>query len=193
VALTAEAFARMFKALLPPGKLWRHDSDSVLSKVLLASADELERVDQRARDLIEESDPRTATELLPDYERELGLVAEGTVEQRRARVVALLLRRQRFRPVDFQQVLAPLLGQAAGDVVVIERGRAFAVLVGDDREIYRFFVYRDPDAPGDYDLEAAQDLIDKMKPTHTAGYAIESVNFLCEDEHSLCDRDLIGA
>jgi hypothetical protein len=192
VGLTADAYARMMRHLLPPGKLWRHDSDSVLSKVLLASADEMERIDQRALDLIEEADPRTTTELLPDFERELGLVAEGTLAERRARVVALLLRRQRFRPVDFQQVLAPLLGQDPEDVVVIENSRAFAVLVDDDREIFKFFIYRDPDLPGDYDLAAAQGLVDDMKPSHTAGFVIESINMLCDDPFSLCDRDRLG-
>lgn len=193
MALSAEAYARMLRHMLPPGKLWRHDADSVLSKVLLASADELSRVDQRALDIIEEADPRTTDELLPDFERVLGLVAEGTLDERRARVVSLLLRRQRFRPLDFQQVLAPLLGQDADDVVVIENSRAFAVSVSDDEEIFKFFIYRDPDEPGDYDLAAAQSLADSMKPSHTAAFVIESIDMLCNDPFSLCDRDRLGA
>lgn len=190
--VNAEAYARMLKALLPPGRLWRLDADSNLSKVLLASGDELERIDQRGRDLIEESDPRTTDELLPDFERMLELSSDGTTNERRARVVAHLLRRQRFRPVDFQTALAPLLGQDAEDVVVIENTRAQAVAVGDEREIYRFFIYRDPLLPGSYDLAAAQDLVDRMKPSHTLGHVIESIGLLCDSPLGLCDRDRLG-
>lgn len=183
----------MLRQLLPPSKLWRTDDDSILSGILLASGDELVRVSDRAQDLLIESDPRTADELLPEFERELGLVAEGTKEERRARVVAHLLRRQRVRPDDYRQALAPLLGQDAEDVVIIERSRADAIAMDDDREIFRFFVYRDPDAAGTYDLDAAQDVVDTMKHSHTEGHVVESIDFLCDDEHSLCDRDILGA
>lgn len=193
MGLSAAAYARMLRALLPPGRIWRVVADSHLSEVLLAAGDELERVDGRARDLLEESDPRTTDELLAEFETALGLDAEGTEDERRNRVIALLVRRQRFRPVDFQAALADLLGQEADDVVVIENSRAFAIAIANDREIYRFFIYRDPDLPGSYDLESAQEVVDRMKPSHTVGHVIESIDFLCDDEFSLCDRDILGA
>jgi hypothetical protein len=65
--------------------------------------------------------------------------------------------------------------------------------MGDDREIYRFFVYRDPALPGTYDIEGAQALVDDISPSQTAGYVVESIDFLCDDPYSLCDRDLLGA
>ena len=193
VALTAEAYARMMRALLPPGRIWRTDADGILSLTLLAGADELERLGQRAIDLLTEADPRTTSELLPEFETDLDLVAEGTEDERRARVVALLIAQQRVRPVDFQEVLAPLLGLDAEDIPVIENSRAFAISVGDDRIIYLFHIYRDPDLPGTYDLEAAQILLDRIAHSHTKGKVIESIDFLCDDEFSLCDRDLLGA
>jgi len=107
--------------------------------------------------------------------------------------VSKTVQNQGFRPADFQQEMAPLLGQDPADVVVLERSRAVAIAVGDDREIFRFFVYRDPTLPGTYFLSSAQQHIDAMKPDHTVGYVIESINFLCDDPHSLCDRDLLGA
>lgn len=323
MGLGAEAYARMMAALLPPGRLWRL-VDGVLSKLLLACADELARLDARVDDLLDEADPRTASELIPEYERELGLeptaggdvaatldastigietsgadwrailtateagaagnaivfdilIAEGfpdaievrddevyldpggwtaaagtigvlagagggpivwtvadleaainatsllvqvtspdgdpskelleqiekagtfsggvdAVSESRARIVGRLVARQRYRPVDIQAALAALLGQAADDVVVLERSHAYASgVLGDDREIFRFFIYRDPAAPGDYYLESAQDLVNAMKPSHTAGHVIESTNFLCDDPYSLCDRDVLGA
>jgi len=192
VGLTAEAYAGMMKALLPDGKLWRFVA-SMLREFFLGCAAELVRVHGRADDLIRESDPRTAVELLPEYELELELTAAATLAERQANIAARRVRRQRFRPVDFQTALAPLLAQAPGDVVVIERTRAFCVAIGDDREIFRFFIYRDPSLPGTYFLASAQNVLDEMKPSHTVGHVIESINFLCDDARSLCDRDLLGA
>ncbi len=190
--MTAAAYARMLKALLPPSKLWRLAPESVISGTLTASADELERVDGRGEDLLLEADARTADELLPEFERVLGTSSDGTLAARRARVVALLIRRQRYRPIDFQNVLAPLLGLAPEDVLVIETSHAEALAMGDAREIFRFFIYRDPGLPGSYDLEAAQEMIDRMKPSHTQGHLVLSTSFLCDDPDSLCDRDVLG-
>lgn len=188
----SEANRRMLASLMPQGKL-RLDGDGVLGSVLLASADELGRVDGRIDDLLNEADPSTAVELLPEYERELDLVAAPSIPERRANIVALTVRRQGFRPADFQQALALLLGQDAGDVVVIERTRAQVIAMGDDREIFRFFIYRDPTLPGTYFLASAQAMVDRMKPSHTAGYVIESTAFKVGDPHSIVGRDILGA
>ena len=188
---TSAAYARAQKLLLPPGRLWSLIG-STLEGVLLGAGDELVRVSGRVADLIEESDPRTATETLPEWESMLELPSTGTDAERQARIVGKLLERQRFRPTDYQQALALMLGQDADDVVVIERGRVFAVLVGDDNEIYRYFVYRDPTDPGSYSVDDAQAQVDAMEPEHTKGHVIESLLFLCDDPYSLCDRDLLG-
>ncbi len=190
--VVADSYARMMAALLPQGRLWDRVS-GMLMDVLLGCAVELERLHGRVQDLLKEIDPTTATELLPDYEAELGLGSAPTLAERRARIVARLVQRQRYRPVDFQTTLAPLLGQAAADVVVIERTHAFAASIGDDREIFRFFVYRDPTLPGAYFLASGQAQLDRMKPSHTVGHVIESVDFRYDDPHSLYDRDLLGA
>lgn len=187
------AYQRMQAALLPPGKLWRLVGDSLLSALFLGAADELERFDARVGDLLAEADPRNATELLAEYERELDLDEASTTAERRARILARLIARQRYRPVDFQTALAPLLGQDADDIVVIETSNAVAESMGDVREIFRFFIYRDPTLPNDYFVDSAQDLVDAIKPSHTIGHVIESIDFLCDDEFSLCDRDLLGA
>ena len=188
----ADSYASALAALLPPGRLWRLLGAALLPKLLLGSADELARLDARAEVLRLESIPTNATELLSEYEAELELVATGTNAERRARIVARYIARQRYRPADFQLALAPLLGQLAAAVVVIERTPAQAVAMGDAREIFRFFIYRNPASPGTYDLAGAQALITKIKPSHTLGYAIESINFLCDDPYSLTDRDLLG-
>lgn len=342
-ALTAEIYSRVQQHLLPPGITWKRDGDGELTKVLLATGDELARVSQRGVDLIDEADPRTTDELLTDFETALGLdglpvdvswrnlvsveadgntiektaggagfnaggfskagiegdgYAEWTIEDptgqvvcglglvdsnqgrgdvdfaiyqsgaintqiyevtqkaiiavvtapgdllrvqrdgttityyhngdliyeslltstgtlfvdssiftvgakvvdaviqstelRRAAIIARMVEQQRARPVDFQEALASILGQASGDVVVIETSRAQAVSQNDAKEIYRFFIYRDPTEPGTYDIVAAQTEIDRIAHSHTKGHAIESIAMIVDDPFSLVDRDIIG-
>lgn len=96
MGMTAADYLLQLQALLPVGLAWPRSHDATLTRLLAALADELARVDQRASDLIEESDPRTATELLADWERVFGLPdpcvtalgAEQTVDQRRAALAA---------------------------------------------------------------------------------------------------------
>lgn len=192
MGVVGDAYQRMMLALLPPGRLWRL-VDGLFPELFRGAADELERFDARVADLFAEADPRTATELLAEYERELDLERGATTAERRARILARLIARQRYRPLDFQTALAPLLGQDAADIEVIETTNAVATSMGDVREIFRFFIYRDPTAPNDYFVDAAQDLVDAIKPSHTVGHVIESIDFLCDDKFSLCDRDLLGA
>jgi hypothetical protein len=71
--------------------------------------------------------------------------------------------------------------------------QAFAASIDDDPEIYRFFIHRDPASAGTYYLDSAQEIVDAIKPSHTDGHVIESIDFLCDDPYSLCDRDLLGA
>lgn len=189
----ASAYARMLGALLPPGKLWRLVTGSTLYQLLLGCADELSRVEARTTDLLNEADPTTAFELLPEYESELGLEQAATLDERRARIVSRLVARQRFRPVDVQQALAPLLGQDPEDVDVREQSAAFASSIDDPPEIFRFLVHRDPNEPGTYFLESAQDLVDQIKPSHTIGQIVESIDALYDDPFTLYDRDLRGA
>ena len=190
--LSPDPYARMMLALLPPGKVWRLLTDSVLWKLFAGCGVELARVEESALDMIGEAEPSTAVAMLPEYEFELGLASDGTTEERQARVAGRDVARQRYRPIDFKTALAPLLGQDAADIVLIERTRADAIAMDDDTEIYRFFIYRDPTLPGTYYLTSAQDLVDQIKPSHTAGHVIESIDMLCDDPYSLCDRDLLG-
>jgi hypothetical protein len=187
-------YTRMMINLLPPGKVWRLiPGASTLYALLDGLAVSLTRLDRRARDLLVESHPPTAFELLPEYEAELDLDEASTTAERQARIVARTIARQRYRPVDFQNALAPLFGVDPVDVVVIETSHADAVAIGDVREIFRFYIYRNPSLPGLYYVDSAQELVDQIKPSHTAGHIIESIDFLCDSPLDLCDRDLLGA
>lgn len=190
---SAGTYARMMLALLPPGRLWRL-VESVLTRLFDGLGEELARVDERAADLVSEAHPPNLFELLPEAEAELELVAgTASIAERQARVVARTIRQQGVRPADYREALAPLLGQLAADVVVLERTHAFAVSIHDDREIFRFFVYRNPALPGTYFLASAQALVDDMTWSSRIGHVIESISLLCDDPFSLTDRDILGA
>lgn len=161
-------------------------------RILLAIGDEWSRISGRSRDLLRESDPRTAVELLPENEEQLGLRSGGTNTERQARIVSHILKDTGVRPVDFQTALSAILGLDAVDIVVIETSRATAILVGDDTIIYQFHIYRNPALPGAYDLAEAQVIVDAMAHSHTQGRAIESISCKCDDPLSLTDRDLLG-
>jgi hypothetical protein len=183
---------RMMTALLPPGPWRRLVGVGVLFKLLEGAAAEIGRLGDRVVDLFREDDPRQAVELVPEYEADLDLSSLGSIEERRARVVARRLAWEQYLPSDIQASLASLLGQAAASVVVMERTPAMAIAMGDAREIFRFFIYRDPTLPGIYYLDSAQALLDTMSPSNTVGHVIESDTCCCDDPFSLVDRDLVG-
>lgn len=197
----APSYARQLKQLLPPGRLWKLLGDSWLGDFLLGAADELSRIGFRARDMLRELDPTTTYELVELFEGVLGITVDTAraLASRQASVVAKLVHRQRFRPADFRQALAPILSAQPADLQVIERTAAQALAMGDAREIYRFFVYRNPASPawvipaGEDPIAEANAVIVDIKPSHTLGEVITSINFLCDDPNSLCDRDILGA
>lgn len=96
MVMKAGAYLTQLQALLPPGAAWPRDAAATLTRLLAALAEELARVDARADDAVNESDPRSTLELLADWERVCGLPdacsAElaTTLQERRAAVVAKL-------------------------------------------------------------------------------------------------------
>jgi uncharacterized protein YmfQ (DUF2313 family) len=92
------AYARMLMQLLPRGPLFPRGEGSGLFKLMQGIGEELARVEARGRALIEESDPRTATETLAEWETMLGLPDDAvlevpsTTEGRRLAIVSKLLR-----------------------------------------------------------------------------------------------------
>ncbi len=94
---TAEQYRDQLLALQPPGDALPGDPGSNWVKLLLALADEFARVETRGEALLEEADPNTTVELLPDWERVVGLPdtcvpGDQTSEQRRNALVARIAR-----------------------------------------------------------------------------------------------------
>lgn len=87
---TADDYAALLQRLRPPGPAWRAGDG-----LDLATADELSRVHNRATQLVDEADPRTADELFGDWERVAGLPdecvgADQSTGQRRNALIARL-------------------------------------------------------------------------------------------------------
>lgn len=187
-----QAYTRLMIDLLPPGRLWKLIGDTWLRRFFEGAAEELARAHERAQDLLRESFPDQAVELLADYEEELAMVpAIGDTEAvRRARVVARLVARQRVRPADYRQALAGLLGIAdPADVEILEVTNAQARSTLHERDIYLFHIWT---GTGDYDLVGAQALVAQIDHSHTVGRVYETKVMICDDPQSLVDRDLIG-
>lgn len=73
MAHSAGQYGQYLKALFPPGRAFPRGIDTNLHNFLLAWGDALARLDARVDTLMLEADPRTTTELLPEWETEVGL------------------------------------------------------------------------------------------------------------------------
>lgn len=72
----AEHYLSQLQALLPEGAAWSREPDATLTSVLTALAEEFARLDGNAVSLLDEADPRTTLDLLPEWERAFGLPDE---------------------------------------------------------------------------------------------------------------------
>lgn len=133
---SAEAYARQLKQLLPRGRVWNLEPGSLTSKVLLAIGEELARVSGRAGNLLDELDPRTALELLNEYEQMLGLPDDCMTEipisttERRVAVAAKLAAEGGQTP-EFYIALAANLGFADAVVTTFPQFRSGHSFSGD--------------------------------------------------------------
>ncbi|RVU10017.1 DUF2313 domain-containing protein [Pseudomonas syringae pv. syringae] len=73
VIRTAEHYAGQLQALLPPGPAWDPERVPELQQVITGLSREFARIDGRAFDLLNEMDPATVSELIPDWERVMNL------------------------------------------------------------------------------------------------------------------------
>ena len=73
VIRTAEHYAGQLQALLPTGPAWDPERVPELQQVITGLSREFARIDGRAFDLLNEMDPATVSELVPDWERVMDL------------------------------------------------------------------------------------------------------------------------
>lgn len=94
----ARDYVQELKQLLPRGKAWPRAVSKTLHKLIVGIAPEFERVEGRSEDLLAEMDPRSMTELLPDWETFAGLPElcappPTTLADRRAALTAKIISR----------------------------------------------------------------------------------------------------
>lgn len=77
MALTAQDYAAMLRGLIPVGPAWNGE---LVDRLISTWSIELARLDARIAAAVNEADPRTAVELLEDWERVLGLPDECTAD-----------------------------------------------------------------------------------------------------------------
>ncbi|CUW41150.1 Putative bacteriophage tail protein [Magnetospirillum sp. XM-1] len=93
---TYQDYGATLRALLPTGEAWPRMPGLLRDDLLDALGETFARIHNRALDLIEEADPRTAVLLLPEWEQALGLPDEctgqaETVAERQRRAHAKLI------------------------------------------------------------------------------------------------------
>lgn len=111
---SAEDYQQELTALQPPGRALPRERTSIWQRLLLALAAELARIEARALDILDEADPRSALELLPDWERVCGLpdpcTAGNTTIQERRRAVVQRLTARGGQSVAYFEALADRMG-----------------------------------------------------------------------------------
>lgn len=153
-------------------------SGSNLGKLFSVMADELSRCDTRTRDLMNGVIPGLSEDLLPDWERVLGIPGEcettdtlGTLEERRTRVHLKYTRASVTTTPDFFVQYASGLGwdiSIAEDTVANEAFSVGAARVGRNRiggnRSYAYVIITVNSGTGD--LDKLKCLFEQLKPAH---------------------------
>jgi uncharacterized protein YmfQ (DUF2313 family) len=92
---SSKDFANALSGLLPPGRVWPRDPDSVLMQTVACLAPMYERGSAAATNLLVSAFPATATDLIPEWQETLGLPdpcagPAATIAQQRQQIVARL-------------------------------------------------------------------------------------------------------
>lgn len=175
-AIPVGPYAVALQDLLPRGRAWTRRFDTVLGQLVRGLSEEAQRVEDRGRDLIEETLCRSASgEMLDDWEEQLGIPDEclagaGTVAARWVAVLAKLTARG-GQSRAYYIALAAAMGYAV--TIVEHNASAFRVeqstveeaIDGTDWLWTWEVIFAVPTDPG---TEAVECVIKAKKPAHTA-------------------------
>ncbi|WP_046079630.1 YmfQ family protein [Halomonas sp. HG01] len=116
--LSADTYRQLLFSLLPPGRIWPTAPESRLQRLLEGEAQELERVDRRALELLAEADPRQALYLFEEWEASYSLPsacapADQSIADRRAALVGRIVGQGGMRAADYIELADGLGYQGA--------------------------------------------------------------------------------
>jgi len=173
-------YENLLQNLLAPGDAFSFALGKLQTKILAGLAVEFERIDQRAKDLIRETDPRTTSEMLEDWEREYGLPGdcfagvELSFEERRAAVFARYIDNGENTKESLEQLIS-----AYGKIgtVVDNLDFTFTVTMAEESEriLFRSGAGRAGENLLFFGGTTIECVIRELKPAHTI------VNFIYED------------
>lgn len=129
VAISVRNYREQLRAHLPPGPALDDAGEGKLTDLMDGLAAEFQRIDARGGDLLDEADPRTADEMLADWERLTGLVAGDQTDAARRNAVVAKLTSNSAPSRAFLIQQAATLGYT---VTIVERhARRYRALLGD--------------------------------------------------------------
>lgn len=113
MARDAETYAHMMLALLPPGRAWPRDPNSLRGRMFAGHAAEFARIDAAFEQVLAERSPSTAYALLAEWEMVLGLPDDctggvETIAERRAAAHARMIATGGQSPAYFVEVAKAL-------------------------------------------------------------------------------------
>jgi len=195
---TAADYTRFLKSFLPRGAAWNINPDSILGEFMQALADELARIDARSYVLRDESDPRLASELLLDHERDLGLpnecTEEGTtIQERRAAAYTQMISLGKQTKEYFQDI-----AEAFGYTITITEYTPFwtnigvsGESIGDQENLFYWTVNIDASVEPVLFLSGASESGDSLQKL--AGYdAIGCLIQRFKPAHTIVDSVVVG-
>jgi uncharacterized protein YmfQ (DUF2313 family) len=128
----AEDYLSALQGLFPSGPAWPKDDTAPVTRLFGGLAVEFSRLDSRADTLVDEADPRTTYEMLPDWERIAGLSGGSlSVAQRQSDLVSKLVSRGGQTPAYYVA-----MGAALGLAVTITEFREWSFDMDDDQILY---------------------------------------------------------
>lgn len=124
MARDTETYARLMLALLPPGRAWPRDPNSLRGRMVAAQSGEFARIDTAFEQILAERSPATALLLLAEWEAVLGLPDDctggaETIAERRAAAHARMIATGGQSPAYFVE-----LARALGYDITITQYRA---------------------------------------------------------------------
>jgi uncharacterized protein YmfQ (DUF2313 family) len=170
-------YRKQLQSLLPPGKLWNRNEDSVLTKLLHGMAEELARIEGRAENLIAEKLLNSTLELITEHELDFGLPEndqdlQPTIELRRSELKSKILEVGQQDKGYYEEICL-----AFGYTIYIEEFRpawcgifSSGEACGDQKNIFFWKIHIDANLITEsfqVDLTKLIAKIENIKPGHT--------------------------